>query len=267
MHHQVWSIIIVLAAAGSAAGQGGFPKLPDMPQLPVPLPNPIKEPVKAPSPRAAGAAEIKEFIHRAYAEQENEVWCWLACAEMVHHYRGRTSEEYTQQGLARKIQGIENPNDSQVRAGGFLEILWALAPNSKIRTEKVTKFVGELLAGKPPSGIPPQRWPNLAAATTAFLQFADTGESLVIDEISRKRPVVALLKAGPGERSGHAVVLYGVTWDDKGQIAHVLVADPARNEQKRIKELTGAQLKARAQRFLSEDRAKALLKAIDEVLN
>ncbi|MEM9372072.1 MAG: papain-like cysteine protease family protein [Planctomycetota bacterium] len=81
-------------------------------------------------------ASCKGFVPIGVAiDQRTPVWCWAACAEMVHNYHG--NEEVSQHEIATRIEGrfesdlTEQEREEQAKAAGYDEILLALASGSE----------------------------------------------------------------------------------------------------------------------------------------
>jgi len=253
---------------------------------------------KLTNPSRERSAEVHRFKeHRAFAvRQDYNVWCWLACAEMIHRHQNRLGTEFTQAGLAARISGIEeSPNGASAQAGALMAILGALSPKSQVSVEGIAKMVANVIMGETPVLKSPLTVDPIGTGIW-LAKLADPATDLIIDEISKNRPVVALLKPLKNGEMGHAVVLYQVTWVEGGpgwenlimdskrrQIKSVLVADPWREEwvtsnssdgaepprdvRKRIESLTGEELKVLADRFLSEQYAKELFEGLNQALN
>lgn len=87
--------------------------------------------------------ECPDFATRAARRQEEDVWCWAACAEMVSlHYDPRST--LTQEAIVTQIQGLQRAG-MRPRAAMELEVAGALDPEGwakqRARLAELTKPV------------------------------------------------------------------------------------------------------------------------------
>lgn len=61
------------------------------------------------------------------AQQEELIWCWAACASMIHQYAGR---EVSQEEIATRIHGHAGDGEVKVAAASRFEVYKALAPEA-----------------------------------------------------------------------------------------------------------------------------------------
>ena len=146
-------------------------------------------------------------------EQQSEVWCWAAAAEMVHRYHGR---RISQREIAERIQGHSGNSPEKAQAAGVAEMTLALSPEMHDRlVEQAYGLASSASLQRMLHGG--FQWQQLAEQALNFSVSAlgYDSEQMVAD-ISGGMPMVAGLVEEAGESAmGHIYVIYALTYSEE----------------------------------------------------
>jgi hypothetical protein len=134
-----------------------------------------------------------------YAEQDNSQWCWAASIQMIMNYYG---VDITQEDIVRRSFGTD-PFGNLPNWGGSLPVITANLNNWSVDNSGHRYTV------------------------SSSLNFYAPIPRLLIDEISKKRPVLIGYKNGP--TGGHAVVITALSYiitNNGPVITSLVVRDP-----------------------------------------
>jgi len=146
-------------------------------------------------------AECRNFTKVA-TTQHDPMWCWAACAEMIHTYYGRT---ITQEEIVAQIMGEAQAGDAASEAAATNhQMLVSLHPDynqerdrymarQKQRGANALSFDAELY---------------LSSQIEAYSVNTDAA----IDSLRRREPLVAALRDDRSSSLGHAYVVYAATY-------------------------------------------------------
>lgn len=147
------------------------------------------------------------------AQQEEDVWCWAACAEMIHKYnktRDAKLATVTQKDLATRIHGMSDSGGVSVKAASYHEVMAALNPDIpkdelegaraclKQAADKVAK------GGRVSFDVDYQSW--IASKTS---EYCTVNSDVIVQDVRAGSPVVVVLTQGEGAPVEHANVLWG----------------------------------------------------------
>jgi hypothetical protein len=217
------------------------------------------------------------------ARQQQHVWCWAACAEMVYRYRGQT---LLQQEIAARIHGHKGDGEANVRAASVYEVLIALA-GADGKADRADRFLERYNAEAAKAGKKGVKV-DVGAYASAWIEqeIFDTDE--MIEELRNKQPVVIGMAKDPRFEGGHAMVVYSATYKPaqrntleravageqgntvsrvvgirKYEVVTLKVMDPWTGE---AREMEGKELSAGCDFMMSQRRAAAVLKKQDEAI-
>lgn len=159
-------------------------------------------------------------IEASEAKQRTDVWCWAACAEMIHRYKGR---DISQEEIAARIHGGISPGmtdeekKAAARAGSYDEIIRALVSSSDLPPQAVREASTALdaLLTERDVGVDEEGYLG------SHIQRRTINSDIMVDDLLEGEPVVVGLRFPPrpdGEPAavngvkGHAYVAYGATF-------------------------------------------------------
>jgi hypothetical protein len=216
------------------------------------------------------------------AQQQENVWCWAACAEMIYKYHGK---KITQKEIAERIHGHDEAGAAKVKAASMYEILVALA-GAEGKADRTDRFLErfEKESAKSKNGVTV----DVGTYINGWIEEDTVNSDELIAEIKGKEPVVIGMAHDERFKGGHAMVVYGVNYkpaernmleravsgDDstmvsrmsgirKFEITSLKVMDPWTGEPR---EITGKEFKEGCDFMMSQRRAKAVLKKEDEAI-
>jgi len=194
------------------------------PQSPTPADRGFVEPLEQPN---RFKASCRDFT-RVGVRQREPVWCWAACAEMVHKYHDPESP-LTQERIAELILNAgeeaetEEERQKLVQAAGKYQIMVALNPDltpgsGKVLGETMNEAGRQLESGQ---GLDIEfNYTNMLESQ--FMRRSVNSDHLV-RELAEGQPLVAGLAWEDRDATiGHAYVVYGVVYaheDESGTIA------------------------------------------------
>lgn len=147
-------------------------------------------------------AACEGIVARASEKQAEPVWCWAACAEMIHKHYGHS---ISQKALAERIHGATEQG-VRVDAATYHEIMRALNPD--LDTDAVGRLTEILFKdGKVAAQVRP--WGYLASFGQRM--FA-VNSDVMIHELQQNNPVVVVLTEDPDAPMEHAYVLYRASY-------------------------------------------------------
>jgi hypothetical protein len=218
--------VLTACAALGAAGCAGAGRIPQPPDLYVPG----ERVAQIPQDDGSFILELRGFEANK-VQQERDVWCWAACASMVHGWNGRSMTQEQVADAIHRRAGSEDPE--KVAAATNYEIMLALCDEEERvaleqNWEQWQDRLGQVLLPTVPdpkyAGMTPEQEEAarseeagylIGKATGAFLQRFMEHMSLddAMADLQAGQPVVVGLdKQVPGTDTfyGHAVVLYGL---------------------------------------------------------
>jgi hypothetical protein len=173
------------------------------------------------------SAGIDNFPRIAAKVQQEPVWCWAACAEMILAFHGRA---VTQQEIVDRVHGeiairnallkddygrpIENgvPDARIVQAATFDEILWAMNPDMQSMRERLEVLRGKM-QGQGNRSVEFDLG-SLLGAELAMLTSKDP--DTIVRSLAAREPAIFVLGGMDGAEMGHAEVAFKVEYVDKG---------------------------------------------------
>lgn len=213
-----------------------------------------------------------ERLEAIEVQQETNVWCWAACAEMIHRYYGR---KISQTEIAEKIHK-RNTDTNQINVSTAVpdEIIVALNYDLKDRWDEIQEQHKQRIAQGKGGSIRT----DLSGYVNSYLDQYSINSDDLVTEIQQNTPLVIGLSGADGSGSGHACVVTGVTygvvtpsafdeWISKGKslfgrypknfcIDEVRYIDPWDGQHKSI---TGADFKERVDFMISKRQAREIL--------
>ena len=157
--------------------------------------------------------ELKDF-ESVKVQQEDPLWCWAACAQMVSRYLGK---ERSQQEVVAAIKGVGEDGSPRREAATRYEILCSLVPDRAPFSpigELAQGIAGRLgedpmeyLAGKKRIRFDKGTWRQIKnESLKGYLMITH-----IVERLRNGYPYVVGL-SDDGAEIGHAWVLYGVTY-------------------------------------------------------
>lgn len=152
----------------------------------------------------------------AAVKQEQLVWCWAACAEMILRFHGI---ETTQEEIATRISGADDGGALKVETASRYEILCALNPDlPRGEFEALWKGIEDQV-------LDADRWlegnfrldlelDRPHAFQAAFDRLVPN-KSLALEELLAGHPSVVGLRESKDVREGHAYVLFGARYSKR----------------------------------------------------
>jgi hypothetical protein len=155
-----------------------------------------------PASPALLAAELTGF-EKNYAAQEQPLWCWAACAEMIHSYYGTRVPQSEIAGMVKRGDRDAPPTAEQLEAAGKREIMVALNPEMRDEVEEAAMHMLRT-GGTFDTGA----WLDARIA-----QFRSSNTDLLVEGLRRREP--AVVGALTRDRSGrHALVAFAVEYTE-----------------------------------------------------
>ncbi len=173
-----------------------------LPSIKVPVPKFVTKDSEDTSPKTVECPKFESVK----AQQQKNVWCWAACAEMVYKYRGK---KMTQAEIAERIHGHEKDGAAKVKAASVYEILVALS-GAEGKADRQDRFLEryEKEAAKGKNGVSV----DVGEYLNGWLEEDAVNTDELIQEIRNKQPVVIGMAKDPRFEGGHAMIVYGVTY-------------------------------------------------------
>lgn len=177
------------------------------------------------------------------AKQRTGVWCWAACAEMVHAYKGNPM---SQEEIAARIHGAGEPGASEAeraeaaQAASYDEIIRALVPEIPPQAQREAKVALDAVLSDRDLDIDTESYLG------SHIQRRTVNSDILVDDLLHGEPLVVGLRflpdrngaGGPESASaadapdapdapvmGHAYVVYGVDFARRAAV----VPDEANN--------------------------------------
>lgn len=159
------------------------------------------------------SASINEIVP---VQQRTNVWCWAACAEMVHRYYGY---DVTQEDIVAQVKDglVGATGGPSVEPATKRELMLALNPDLKNYFAKVgtAKAVEVLLQQRLTQGDL-----NVTELFNARRKYASNNSDLLVDALLRGDPAILVLTWGEDETDAdltegalaHAYVVNGITF-------------------------------------------------------
>jgi hypothetical protein len=167
-----------------------------------------------------GGKKRKVFLTDAqhvWTQQETDVWCWAACASMLHKLNG---VEISQRDIVERVQGEQALTPDAERGASFFEVVRAMTPE-----------VGERSFGEVFQGRIEDTWngfwdhgeiPTDVDDQGGYVMRATLQENL----LRPRKPAIHDLKHGhaalvglkdPESSTGHVYVLVGATYTEPSE--------------------------------------------------
>lgn len=142
--------------------------------------------------------------------QEKDVWCWAACAQMIHSFNGKQLE---QSELARSIHGLGPEENVRIAAATRYEIMCALNPDlPRHEFELVWNGLRARLLESLPSGGPGEVKLSTAASVNIAVDKLWPPKSIAVDDLQAGHPLVVALRDQADPTLGHLYVCSGASW-------------------------------------------------------
>jgi hypothetical protein len=210
MNVRITCLIALIAAGGLLSACGGTVKVAKGTRDDV-----IAQPLAASGKGTVERLASNRFRTRcadfegAAVQQQEPVWCWAACAEMILRYKGATfdGKPVDQAEIAARIQGrAPDGSPKAINAAGHREIMLALNPDVKDRYDELpSRVVRSFVTGGSVSF-------DGGSLIDSFTDRWSVNTDDLVRDVSRGEPVVMGLSKAPNANFGHVVVVYGVTY-------------------------------------------------------
>lgn len=175
---------------------------------------------QAEGPAASGRGQVQRLGSNRFsagcpgfeslaAKQQTEVWCWAACAEMVHRWNGG---KVTQAEIAERIHGAgvnasgEAERAKAIRAASFREVMRALSPG--VYEQSLSARLNELGEAANDSDQKATIEVDLAELVRARVEAGTTNSDVMVLDLAAGNPSVVGLFDGPEAEMGHAYVVH-----------------------------------------------------------
>lgn len=147
-------------------------------------------------------AECRNFT-RVATTQRDPMWCWAACAEMIHAYYGRT---ITQEEIVAQIMSATSAEDGNSQAAATnRQMLLALHPDYQ---QEKARYMSRLKARGAGSSLRIDTELYISSQLEPYTVNTDAA----IDSLRRREPLIAALREDRSSTLGHAYVLFGATY-------------------------------------------------------
>ena len=155
--------------------------------------------------------------------QRTPVWCWAACASMIHKYNG---QEISQEEIAKRIHGHDEGGELKVAAASRYEVYKALSPDStEFSFEEIWDAIGDQIeeetaaaleaheeTGETPSGVELRTDPMVAVHAGLDRYFPVRSAPLAA--LKAEQPAVVGLEGEVEGAQGHLCVIVGAAWKE-----------------------------------------------------
>lgn len=163
----------------------------------------------------SGSGEPATYVLPGFVavKQEEPVWCWAACAEMILRFHGI---ETKQSEIAKRIDGVDSEGVLKVEAASRFEILCALNPDMP-RGEFEALWSGVEQSVLDSDAWLEEKWNRTVtfdrsrAVNAAFDKLAPR-DSPIVEDLLAGHPAVVGLRESEDAPSGHAYVLFGAKY-------------------------------------------------------
>jgi len=195
--------LAMVAMCLAGCGANGEFKMPDLFGTNTPA---RSQPPAIPPDTGPKTAECPKFEMVA-SQQKTGVWCWAASAEMIHRYHGR--RDIDQAAIAAKIHGVGEDGSPKVQAASYREVMIALNPDLKVDPlERMRERWGQ--QGQHGVNV------DLNAYLGSVIERNSFNTDDLVHELQKRQPVVIGMGKDPRFNGGHAMVIYGVTYQSSG---------------------------------------------------
>jgi hypothetical protein len=206
---------LALAASGLAASPGDGPNA---------VPSPAEDRARKVETRASGGRTtvVLRGFESVEVAQEEPVWCWAACAEMILRYGG---VEASQEEIAARIHGYEG-DAVKVAAASRYEVYRALCPDAAtapfeaLADAIVADLAAAAVEAEGESGARGKlsvQWRAEQAAQIALDRLAPP-KGVPIEHLERGHPAVVGMREAQGDAMGHLYVLVGATYRERSAL-------------------------------------------------
>ena len=150
-------------------------------------------------------AECRNFTKVA-TTQHDPMWCWAACAEMIHTYYGR---KITQEEIVAQIMSATSAEDGNSQAAATnRQILLALHPDYQQEKARYTARLKQ-------RGVNASLTIDAEQYISSQLEPYTVNTDAAIDSLRRRQPLIAALRDDRTSTLGHAYVMYGATYVER----------------------------------------------------
>jgi hypothetical protein len=178
----------------------------------------------SPAGAAPKADTPNEFEARCGAitpvKQETPLWCWAACAQMIHAYYGT---EISQKALAERIHGDEPDGSPKVEAAAYHEIMTALNPD--VKTDPLDRAATALETtrdGRVDVSV------DYMSYAKAVKDRYSINSDVIVKELLSRAPVVVVMNEDPSDETlNHAYLLEAAGFCVEEPTAVERIADDA----------------------------------------
>jgi len=171
------------------------------------------------------SAGIENFPRIAAKVQQEPVWCWAACAEMILVFYGQPA---TQQAIVDRVHGeiarrereltdeYNRPRHGAgqtqriVQAATMDEILWAMNPDMQSMREKLDAMRAELQSQRNRS----IQFDLGSLFSAEMVKFFSKDSDVIVESLVAGQPAIFVAGSMDGSGMGHAEVAYLVEYID-----------------------------------------------------
>lgn len=143
-------------------------------------------------------------------EMEEDVWCWAACAQMVHAYNG---QEKMQRDLVKSIHGTDANDEIRVSTAKRYEILCALNPDL---SDQPFELIWQGLRDKLAKSLFAGGDQRLTVDTNELLDIAVNRlwppKTPSVEDLLAGHPLLVGLRDAADPTQGHVYVCTGISW-------------------------------------------------------
>jgi hypothetical protein len=151
------------------------------------------------------AASCRNFPAVA-TRQKEPVWCWAACAEMVHRYNGNPM---TQDEIATRVtSGKIGQDETAARAASEREIMFALNP--EMRDAYADLVASRIMESLDRDAIVTKVYPS-QYLKSGLERWSINSDEIVLSILKGEPVLIGLTPDGEGS-FGHVYALYGITF-------------------------------------------------------
>ena len=155
-------------------------------------------------------------------QQQKPVWCWAACASMIHEFNGTPM---SQKEIAERIHGYGEEGELKVAAASRFEVYKALSPNSTaLSFDQIWEVIEEQVEAEAAAAVDRLKEGELTTGVSvdvdpmvgvhAGLDRYFPIKATPLEALAENQPAVVGLKGVAGGAQGHLCVIVGAEWMD-----------------------------------------------------
>lgn len=173
------------------------------------------------APKQSRTAVLENFESIEEA-QKKPVWCWAACASMIHRFNGI---EISQDEIAERIHKSSDGGELKVAAASRYEVYQALCPTpTDFSFDQIWKAIEDDLEreknrigqgadqGQTATGVDVDADP-MVAVHVALDRYLPT-RAAPLEALASDQPAVVGLRGNVGGAEGHLCVIVGAAWKE-----------------------------------------------------